>query len=60
MAKLEITLKRSLIGKKPLHKKNVEALGLKRIGQTVVHDDSPSIRGMVNMSDYLLEVRESQ
>ena len=57
-AQLEITQTRSTIGRKPDHRGTVRALGLKRIGHTVVHDDTPVIRGMVKKVAYLLEVRE--
>jgi large subunit ribosomal protein L30 len=55
---LEITQKKSAIGRKPDHRGTLRALGLKRIGHTVVHDDTPVIRGMVKKIAYLLEVRE--
>jgi large subunit ribosomal protein L30 len=55
---LEITQKKSGIGRKPQHRGTLRALGLKRIGHTVVHEDTPVIRGMVNKIAYLVEVRE--
>ncbi len=58
MAKLEIKLVRSTIGRLDKHKKTVEALGLKKVGQTVVKEDNPAIRGMVNSIDFMLEVKE--
>ena len=58
MAQLEIKQVRSGIGRKPRHRGTLRALGLKRIGHTVVHEDTPVIRGMVNQVAYLLEVRE--
>ncbi|MBC7293818.1 MAG: 50S ribosomal protein L30, partial [Thermoleophilia bacterium] len=36
----------------------LNALGLTRLGQTVYHEDTPAIRGMVNKVSYLLEVTE--
>ena len=54
---LEITQIKSSIGRKPDHRGTLRALGLKRIRQTVVHEDTPVIRGMVNKVAYLLEVR---
>ena len=56
---LKITLKKSLIGRVPKHKKTIEALGLKRIGQTVEKEDNPAIRGMLSQIDYLVEVEEA-
>ena len=54
---LEITQVTSSIGRKPDHRGTLRALGLKRIRHTVVHEDTPVIRGMVNKVAYLLEVR---
>ncbi|MGJ9460393.1 50S ribosomal protein L30 [Oceanobacillus sp. CF4.6] len=56
--KLEITLTRSVIGGSPVQKGTVEALGLKRIRQSVVREDTPAIRGMVNRVSHLLTVKE--
>ncbi len=59
MAKeLKIKLVKSTIGQKPLHRKNVEALGLKKIGQTVAKQDTPQIRGMIAKVAHLVEVEE--
>ncbi len=58
MAKLKITLKKSKIGRLEKHIKNVEALGLKKVGQTVIKEDIPSIRGMINKIDFMLDVEE--
>jgi len=54
---LEITQIKSAIGRLPKHRGTLRALGLKRIRHTVVHEDTPVIRGMVNKVAYLLEVR---
>ena len=54
---LEITQVRSAIGRKPDHRGTLRALGLKRIRHTVVQEDTPVIRGMVNKVSYLVEVR---
>ena len=53
---LKITLKKSVIGRQKSHRRTVRSLGLKKVNHTVIHDDSPSIRGMVNKVSYLLEV----
>ena len=59
MAKqLNITLKKSIIGRNQRQRKTIEALGLKKIGQTVVHDDTPQIRGMIHKTDFMLDVEE--
>lgn len=56
--KLEITLTRSVIGGTEVQRKTVEALGLKKIRQSVVHEDTPAVRGMVNKVSHLLTVKE--
>ncbi|MBE6065068.1 50S ribosomal protein L30 [Clostridium cochlearium] len=58
MAKLRITLKKSLIGRKKDQIATVEALGLKKVGEYVEQNDNPQIRGMINKVNYLLEVEE--
>ena len=58
MAKLKITLKKSLIGRKQDHIATVNALGLRKIRKTVVHEDTPQIKGMINKVNYLLDVEE--
>ncbi|WP_097027217.1 50S ribosomal protein L30 [Clostridium peptidivorans] len=60
MAKLKITLKKSTIGRRKDQIATVTALGLKKIGKTVEHDDTPQIRGMINKVSYLLDVVEVQ
>ncbi|WP_010652077.1 50S ribosomal protein L30 [Oceanobacillus massiliensis] len=56
--KLEITLTRSVIGGTAVQKNTVEALGLKKIRQSVVREDTPAVRGMVNRVSHLLTVKE--
>lgn len=59
MAKnLEITLTRSLIGRPKDQKATVEALGLRKLHQTVVKEDNPAIRGMINKVSHLVTVKE--
>jgi len=59
LAKLKITLKKSLIGRLDSHIATVNALGLKKIGKIVVHEDTPQIKGMIKKVSYLLEVEEA-
>lgn len=47
---------RSLIGLKPGHVRTLHALGLRRIRATVVHDDTPAIRGMIAQVPYAVRV----
>lgn len=58
MAKLEIKLIKSKIGRLEKHIKTVEALGLRKIGQTVVKEATPAILGMVKSIDFMLKVKE--
>lgn len=58
MAKLEITLKRSFIGRKDGQIAICKALGLKKIGQTVTKEDNNAIRGMINKVSFMLDVKE--
>ncbi|MCY3543701.1 MAG: 50S ribosomal protein L30 [Chloroflexota bacterium] len=56
--KLSVTWKVSGIGYKRDQRRTIEALGLRKLHQTVVHDDTPSIRGMVFKVRHLVEVEE--
>ena len=56
--KLRITLVRSPITCCLRHRRTLQALGLKRIGQQVKHNDLPEIRGMITKVGYLLKVEE--
>lgn len=59
MAKLKITWVKSSIGYSQRQKDTVRALGLRRLGQVVAHDDTPVIRGMVNKVSHLVQVEEA-
>lgn len=56
MAKLRITYTKSVIGYNAKQKATVQALGLRRLHQTVEHEDSSVIRGMVNKVSHLVRV----
>ena len=56
MAKLRITWKKSDIGYVKEQKRTLRALGFHRLNETVVHEDSPSIRGMVTKVSHLVEM----
>ena len=55
---LKITLVKSPIGAVPKNKKTVEALGLKKINQTVELPDNDAVRGMVRHVAHLVKVEE--
>ena len=56
MAKIEITWRKSTIGYARDQRRTIAGLGLRRLHQTVVHEDTPSIRGMVNKVRHLVDV----
>jgi large subunit ribosomal protein L30 len=56
MTKIKIKLVRSLIGKPESHRKTIQALGLRKIGQVVEKNDTPQIRGMIHQVDYMVDV----
>ena len=55
--KIAVTQVRSLSGRPEKHRRTIEALGLRWTNQTVVHDDTPAIRGMVKQVIHLVTVR---
>jgi large subunit ribosomal protein L30 len=57
-AKLKVTQVRSVIGSKEKHKRTVRALGLKRIRDSRVHQNTPQVRGMVHKVRHLIRVEE--
>jgi large subunit ribosomal protein L30 len=58
MSDLKIQLVKSLNGRLPKHVKIAEALGLRKIRQTVIRPDTPVIRGMVEKIGYLVEIKK--
>ena len=55
MAKIAITWKKSAIGYESSQKRAIEGLGLRRLHQTVVHEDNPMIRGVIHKVRHLVE-----
>ncbi len=58
MSKFKITQVKSTIDRKEPQKRTIIALGLGRIRKTVVHNDTPQIRGMINAVAHLITVEE--
>ena len=56
MAKLRITWVKSSIGYTKVQKRTVRALGLHRLNQSVIHNDSATIRGMIGKVKHLVKV----
>jgi large subunit ribosomal protein L30 len=58
VSRLAITQIRSGIGTQQRHRGTLRALGLRRIGHTVQHEDSPVIQGMLRMVAWLVRVEK--
>jgi len=56
--KLKITQVRSAIGRLKNQKATVKALGIRKMNHSVIHDDNPVIRGMINTVKHLVKVEE--
>ena len=56
MGKIKVTKTKSAIKRTQNQKRTLEALGLRKIGQTVVHEDTPNILGMVRKVQHLVSV----
>jgi len=59
VAKLRITQIKSGIGYPQDQKRTLRALGFHRLNQSVIHDDRPSVRGMINKVKHLVKVEET-
>ena len=59
MAKLRITWIKSSIGYNKSQKRTLDTLGFHRLNQSVIHDDSMSLRGMINKVRHLVKVEEA-
>jgi len=53
---VSVTLVKSFHGRLPTHRATITGLGIKRINHTVVLQDTPEVRGMINKVSYLLKV----
>jgi len=60
MAKIKVTKIKSAINRTLNQKRTLEALGLKKIGQTVEHDATPTIIGMVKKVEHLVSFEETK
>lgn len=56
--KLKITLKKSIHGRLEKQKRTIEALGLHKIGSTVIQPDNAAIRGMIFVVNHMVSVEE--
>ena len=58
MAKLKVTMVRGLAGRTPNQRLTIKGLGLKRRHHSVVVEDTPETRGMINKVSHLVVVEE--
>ncbi len=58
MGKLKVTQIKSTIDRKEPQKRTIKALGLGKIRRSVVHNDTPQIRGMIRAVNHLVAVEE--
>jgi len=58
MGKLKVTQIRSTIDRKEPQKRTIKALGLGKLRKSVVHEDTPQIRGMIRAVSHLVKVEE--
>ena len=58
MARLKITQIRSIIEKPEKQKRTMEALGLRKMHRSVIHEDTPSIKGMIRAVSHMVKVEE--
>ena len=56
--KLKITLSKSPIAALQVHKDTVAALGLRKVGQTVIKEDNPCVRGQIFRVKHMVKVEE--
>lgn len=59
MGKIKVKQEKSAIKRQQNQKRTLEALGLKRIGQVVEHESTPSILGMINKVKHLVSTEEA-
>lgn len=58
MARLRITYTKSAIGYNKSQKGTIRALGFRKLYQTIEHEDTPVIRGMLNKVSHLVTIEE--
>ncbi|NJW53966.1 50S ribosomal protein L30 [Salinimicrobium tongyeongense] len=60
MGKIKVTQVKSAIKRTQNQKRTLEALGLRKLGQVVEHENTPNILGMVNKVNHLVSVEETK
>ncbi|MAZ26408.1 MAG: 50S ribosomal protein L30 [Cytophagaceae bacterium] len=59
MAKIKVTKVKSAINRTQNQKRTLEALGLRKIGQVIEHENTPNIMGMISKVSHLVSVEEA-
>lgn len=59
MEKIKVTLKKSLISSKPRQRATAESLGLRKIGDSIVHEAGPVIDGKIKVISHLVSVEKA-
>jgi large subunit ribosomal protein L30 len=59
MGKVRVTKVKSVIGRPAKQKATIQALGLRKMNQTVEHEATPQIMGMINKISHLVKVEEA-
>ena len=57
--KLKVTLVKSMIGRPEKHRRVLRGMGLRKMNKTVQLEDTPAIRGMINVVSHLVSIEES-
>jgi large subunit ribosomal protein L30 len=60
MSKLKVTWKKSAIGRPDIQARTIRALGLHKLNQTVEHEDTPQVRGMIQSVIHLVKFEETK
>ncbi len=60
MAKIRITYSKSAIGYNEKQKATIKALGFRKLYQTIEHEDTPVVRGMINKVSHLVTVESGE
>ena len=58
MSRVQVKLVKSPVGRKPSHRETAQRLGLRKLHQTVTHERTAPIEGMIRTIGYMLEVKE--
>jgi len=60
VGKIKVTWVRSTINRNERHKRTIRALGFRRLNQTIIHEATPQVLGMIHQVRYLVRVEEAK